>query len=510
MYIMPKYAFAQGDETMDALLVPVFQDKNVETLVKDLNAIHGGLFEAVKDLKDFEGKPKQMSLLYTNDAATPRVFLIGLGKEKTLSVRLWKQVIGSGVIGAQGKKGTKVGIVLPQRVVKKFGGKKLGQETAIAAETAQYAFDRHKSKKDSHVKSLKNVWFSGDLTSAQRSRVLDGVKRGSVIVESVNVVRELGNTPPTVMTPQYLSKEARALAKQFAKITTTVHGRADMKKFGMGCLLGVSSGSQHEPQFIVLNYKGGKVKEDPTVLIGKGITFDSGGLSLKPENYMKDMKFDMLGAATVLATVKAAAGLKLKKNIIGLIPTCENMPGGESYRPDDILTAMNGRSVLIENTDAEGRLILSDALSYAGIKLKPKEVIDFATLTGACMVAVGTERSGLFSPEQKMIDKLSKAGEEVGEQLWHLPLGEEYSEAMKCEIADIKNLGGVGGSRGYGSASTAAAFLQFFTLDPKTDEPLYKWAHIDLSSSYYGGKGKPWIRGGANGFGVQMMIEYLS
>jgi leucyl aminopeptidase len=220
---------------------------------------------------------------------------------------------------------------------------------------------------------------------------------------------------------------------------------------------------------------------------------------------MRDMKFDMLGAATVLGVVKAAASLQLKKNIVGLLPACENMPGKEAYRPDDILTAMNGKTVLVENTDAEGRLILADALCYAA-RYNPKEVIDFATLTGACMVAIGTERSGLFSQNEKIVEKLQASSETVGEQLWRLPLGEEYSEAMKCEVADIKN---IGGSR-YGGASTAAAFLEFFTHDAKSGKPNYPWAHIDLSSCYLGSKGKPFMRGGATGFGVETMVEYLS
>lgn len=272
-----------------------------------------------------------------------------------------------------------------------------------------------------------------------------------------------------------------------------------MKKLGMGCLLAVASGSQEEPKFIIVEYLAGKKNAAPTVLVGKGITFDSGGLSLKPGDFMIDMKYDMLGGATVLGVLCAAAALKLKKNIIGLIPTCENMPSGSAYRPDDILTAMNGKTVLVENTDAEGRLILADALCYAS-KYKPKEVIDFATLTGACMVALGNERSGLFTQSEEIAEGLDESARHVGEQLWRLPLGEEYSEAVKAEVADLKNTGGVGHPR-FAGASTAAAFLEYFTD--------YPWAHIDLASSYWGPKGKSYIRGGANGFGVQMMVEYL-
>jgi len=505
---MISYSFVGEKGKMDALVVPVFEDKKFDTLVKDLNDLHEGLFDDVKKLKDFEAKAKQMTLLYTQDKVVPRILLVGMGKKKSMNVRLWKQLVGQSVVTLQGKKLQKIGYVLPVDVVKMFGAKKLGVETTVAIEAANYAFDSHKTK-DARVKSLKNVLFASDMDGRQKKQFLVGHKNGLSIAEGVNLVRFLGNTPPTVMTPTYLAKESEKVAKKHKKMKIKVLSRPDMKRLGMGCLLGVSQGSQHEPKFIILEYSGGKKGDKPSVLVGKGITFDSGGLSLKPGAYMSDMKFDMLGAATVLGTIHVAAALGIKKNIVGLMPSCENMPSGTAYRPDDILTAMNGKSVLIDNTDAEGRLILADALSYATMKLKPKEVIDFATLTGACMVALGNERSGVFSHNDKIVERLDSASKEIGEQLWRLPLGLEYSEAVKCEIADIKNLGQVGG-RGFGGASTAAAFLEFFTKHPKSGDEIYPWAHIDLSSCYWGGKGKPWVRGGANGFGVQTMIEYLS
>jgi len=505
---MISYSFVEEKGKMGALVVPVFEDKKFDTLVKDLNDLHDGLFDDVKKLKDFEAKAKQMTLLYTQDKDVPRILLVGMGKKKGVSIRLWKQLVGQAVVMLQGKKMQKIGYVLPVDIVKMFGAKKLGVETTVAVEVANYAFDSHKSK-DAQVKPLKKVWFTSDMDARQKKQFLVGHKDGVSMAEGVNLVRFLGNTPPTVMTPTYLAKESEKVAKRHKKLKIKVLSRPDMKKLGMGCLLGVSQGSQHEPKFIILEYSGGKKGDRPSVLVGKGITFDSGGLSLKPDAYMSDMKFDMLGAATVLGAMHVAAALGLKKNIVGLMPTCENMPSGTAYRPDDILMAMNGKSVLVDNTDAEGRLILSDALSYATMKLKPKEVIDFATLTGACMVALGNERSGVFSKDDKIVERLDKASKEVGEQLWRLPLGPEYNEAMKCEIADIVNVGQVGG-RGFGGASTAAAFLEFFTKDPKTGEDVYPWAHIDLSSCYWGGKGKSWVRGGANGFGVQTMIEYLS
>lgn len=475
-----------------------------DTLPKAMNEVDkrlGGAVGRAWGKDDFIGKSMQQTLLFTEEG---RVLLVGLGEKKSLTIMGLKQAIGAAVIAAQGKKAKRIALYMPDGLATLFGPTLFGEAIAVAAVTAAYAFDEHKKKEEDRVVALTEIELISTEDSATRKAIERGVLRGMVIGDAVNTTRRLGNTPPSIMTPALLAKEAKALEQVSAKVQVTVLERADMKKLGMGCLLGVAQGSELPPKFIIIEYLNGPERQNPTVLVGKGITFDSGGLSLKPSNYMTDMKFDMLGAATVLGSIKALATLGVKKNIVGLLPSCENMPSGSSYRPDDILTAMNGSSVLIDNTDAEGRLILADALSYAH-KYKPKEVIDFATLTGACVVAIGQERSGLFSPEENMLQGLLKASGAVGEQLWHLPLGEEFTELMKTPIADIKN---ASASR-YGGASTAAAFLQHFTLNEE-GEAGYPWAHVDLSSSYNDGKGKPWIRGGANGFGVQTMVEYLS
>lgn len=490
---------------LDCLIIPVFEDKPIDATTKNLPVFQDGSFDHIQTLKDFEAKRLEVSLLYTKDPNAPRVLFVGLGKYAGFTIRAWKHALGAAVIAAQGKKAARIGCVIPFPAVQQFGAKKLGIETVCAIEMASYAFDEMKSDQKARVKPIERVSYIG-LNARHARQFVVGVEEGARIGASVNFTRRLGNTPPTIMTPAFLAKTAQGLAKEFSSIKTTVFGRPEIKKHNMGCLLGVSSGSQHEPKFIIIEYHGGKKSEKPIVLIGKGITFDSGGLSLKPMEFLMNMKFDMLGAATVLGTIRAAAALKIKKNIICLIPSCENMPGGEAYRPDDILVNMEGKTVEIQNTDAEGRLILCEALSWAK-QYKPKEVIDFATLTGACMIALGNERSGLFSPVEKLADRLQNASEAVGEQLWRLPLGEEYSEAIKSMVADLKNIGGVGNDR-YGGASVGAAFLQHFTLDEK-GEPSYPWAHIDMSSSYYSGATKSWIRWGANGFGVQTMVEFL-
>ena len=491
----------------ECLILPLFEGEKLskETLAHD-DMLRAGIAHAMK-FEDFTGKKLQTTLLYAGEKETPRVLLIGLGKKKDLTVRTWKQAVGTSIIAMQGKKYTSLAMVVPEEVKKTFGAKKTARQTVLAAGLASYAFDEYKSEKDARVVEMKSLAFL-HISGSEKRAWQSGMEDGEKMSDAINETRRLANTPPTIMTPVFLAKAAQNVVKTFPAIKVSVLGKTEAKKLGMGCFLGVAQGSVLPPQFIIMEYMGGKKTEKPTVLVGKGITFDSGGLSLKPSAYMTDMKFDMLGAATVLGTIRAAAALGLKKNIVGLMPACENMPGGNSYRPDDILVNMEGKTVEIGNTDAEGRLILCDALSYAK-KYQPKEVIDFATLTGACMVALGNERSGLFSQEETMIEKLMKSSEETGEQLWRLPLGEEYTEAIKSEVADVANVGDVGG-RGYAGASTAAAFLEFFTKNVETGEAAYPWAHIDLSCSYYGGKGKPWIRHGANGFGIETMIEYLA
>lgn len=491
---MTLYEFSSSLAQTDCVIVPMFEHKKPLSFAgldhyKDrISQVWGN---------DFEGKKDQTLLLYSTDEMTPRLLLIGLGEAKALTIKKYKEIIGTAVSICQNKTYSTVSIALHKKVVDLFGAKAVGLHTSVAARIAGYAYDEFKTDDEAKVEELKRVHIISD--SNTRRGIESGIADGLIIADGVNFARHLGNTPPTKMTPSYLAKQVEKLGEKNKKLNVTVLSRTDMKKLGMGCLLGVARGSVEEPKFIVAEYWGTDKKKKPSVLVGKGITFDSGGLSIKTGDYMVDMKFDMLGAASVIGAIKALAEMGVKKNIVALIPTAENMPGGDAYRPDDVLIAMNGKTVEIKNTDAEGRLILADALCYAS-RYEPKEVIDMATLTGACMAALGLERSGLFTPVDTMSEKLLGASETIGEQLWRLPLGEEYSEALKSEIADIKNIGGVGGSR-YGTASTAGAFLQFFTD--------YDWAHIDLASAVHSSKGKPWVRAGANGFGVQTIIEYL-
>lgn len=496
---MIRFSLENSVSATAALVIPFFESENIAKQIPDIAGIDSSSLLSILETKDFEGKLHQTTWVYTGEIEVPRVLFLGLGKKESCGVRHWKQAVGVAVVAAQLKKITEISLVLPQEFTKKFGISEFAHMSVVSSEIANYAFDIHKEK-SAQTLPLKKCVYIAELSPAEKKLFQEGIKTGLVIAESINMTRGLGNTPASQMTPAFLAESAKKLQKKNPKIKVKILSRPEIEKLKMGCFFGVASGSAQEPKFIIAEYFQGKKNEAPTVLVGKGITFDTGGLSLKPWDSMIDMKFDMLGGATALGILDAAANLNLKKNIVVLIPTCENMPSGTAYRPDDILVAMDGTSVLVENTDAEGRLILADALCYAA-RYNPKEVIDFATLTGACLVAIGNERSGLFSQDEKLVEGLNASSQKVGEQLWRLPLGEEFTEAIKCEVADIKNIGGVGGHPRFGGASVAAAFLEHFAKFP--------WAHIDLSCSHYGGKGKAWIRNGANGFGIETVVEYL-
>ena len=318
---------------------------------------------------------------------------------------------------------------------------------------------------------------------AAASQLDAGFRRGTALAAGTTLARECANRPANHCTPTHLAAQAKALAKSHG-LKVEVLERKDCEKLGMGAFLAVAQASHEAPKFIVLRWLGGAKGAAPVVLVGKGITFDTGGVSLKPAAEMDEMKFDMGGAASVLGTLQAVAELKLKLNVVGLIPTCENMPGGRAVKPGDVVTSLSGQTIEILNTDAEGRLILCDALTYAE-RFKPAAVVDIATLTGACMVALGHHRSGLFSTSDALADELLAAGERGADPAWRLPLDEEYDEGLKSNFADMGNVGGRAGG-----AITAAKFLQRYTAK-------YPWAHLDIAGTAWksgtakGGTGRP-------------------
>ena len=357
----------------------------------------------------------------------------------------------------------------------------MAEAAACLAEDAVYVYRHTKPSAAEAPKWTQLDLVCGDLAQAD---VAAGLARGRAIAAGSTLAREVGNRPGNHCTPSMLADHARALAKEQHGLKVEVLDRKDIEKLGMGAFLAVAQGSEEPPRFIVLRYQGAGKKDAPTVLVGKGITFDTGGISIKPSAEMDEMKFDMGGAAGVLGTFRAIAELKPKINVVGLIPTCENMPDGRAIKPGDVVTSMSGKTIEILNTDAEGRLILCDALTYAE-RFKPAAVIDIATLTGAIIIGLGFQHAGLFSPDDTLADALLQAGRTSHDTAWRMPLDEEYDEGLKSHFADIPNIG----SRA-GGAITAAKFLQRFTGK-------YRWAHLDVagvafrSGAAKGGTGRP-------------------
>lgn len=355
------------------------------------------------------------------------------------------------------------------------------QSLVLAVADVNYVFRQTKPSAPK-AGALKKVTLL--CATAEATVVKQGLAQGQALAEGVTLARELGNMPANYCTPSHLAHEARHLAKTHKHIKVEVLERPALEKLKMGSFLSVTNGSAQPPKFIVLRYQGAAATQAPLVLVGKGITFDTGGISLKPGAGMDEMKFDMGGAASVLGTFRAIADLQPKVNLVGLIPTCENMPSGTATKPGDVVTSMSGQTIEVLNTDAEGRLVLCDALTYAE-RFKPAAVIDIATLTGACVIALGNQHSGLFSADDELAQALLGAGQETLDTAWRMPLDEEYGESLKSNFADLGNVGGR-----EGGAITAAVFLSNFTK-------AYRWAHLDIAGSAWksgaakGGTGRP-------------------
>lgn len=372
--------------------------------------------------------------------------------------------------------------------------KDLGEFVGVNFEMANFEFVKYKTKPEEGWNFVTDVSFAG---ASKEFRA--GIERGQAIGQGVNACRALANTPGGEMTPPLLAVAAKSAAKGTG-IKVKILGRAEMKKLGMGAVLGVAQGSDHEPKFIIMEYAGGKKGERTIVLAGKGVTFDTGGLNLKPEASMYEMHMDMSGGAAVIHTVVLAAKLKLKKNIVALVPAVENMPSGSSYHPGDVLRSMSGKTIEVLNTDAEGRVILADALHYAK-RYDPALVVDVATLTGAAMVALGPRASAIFTKDEKLEQHARDLGEESGDYVWPLPLWDEYEEDIKGTFGDWANTG----KTRYGGAITAAMFLYQFTKDyPKGT----RWLHIDIASHMTAADGENLAKGAA-GSPVRLLVKLL-
>jgi leucyl aminopeptidase len=450
----------------------------------------GGQLAALARRGDLTGKAGSALVLQTPaGVAAERVVVAGLGKQGDLTLKGFRDAVAAGLRAAGASAARDATLFALEWPVKDVATTLLAQHaTQVAAETA-YRFDRLKSRREDEARGLARVVLAAPERAGATLQA--AAAQGAAIGAGVALARDLGNLPSNLCTPTYLAEEAQRLGKRH-KLNVTVLDRRQMEKLGMGALLAVTRGSAEPARFIVLEYNGAPKKHKPVVLVGKGITFDTGGISLKPAGDMDEMKYDMSGAGSVLGTFEAVAGMKLPVNLVGLVPTCENMPSGTAVKPGDIVTSMSGQTIEILNTDAEGRLILCDALTYAE-RYDPAAVIDIATLTGACVIALGHVATGLFSNRDALAAELVAAGEAAWDRVWHMPLWDDYQEQLKSPFADMANIGG----RPAGSI-TAACFLSRYARK-------YPWAHLDIAgTAWKSGRDK-----GSTGRPVALLTRFV-
>ena len=489
-----EYAAKSGNpekQRVACVIVGVFEYRRLSEAAEALDKASGGVISAVLRRGDLDGKANQTLLLHSlPHTLCDRVLLVGCGKEREFDGSRYREVVRTALKvlrHSSARDGFSYLASLPVR------GHDLGwklRETVLASEALAYRFRALQADEgqDARLRSLTmGVDRRRDLELAETHiRTAQAVAAGTVMA------RHLGNLPPNVCTPSYLAEQALALAAADPAVTANVLETADMEALGMGALLSVARGSRQPPKLIVLEYGADNDKTRPIALVGKGVTFDSGGISLKPGAGMDEMKFDMCGAASVLGVFKAVSQMQLPIHLVGIIPASENLPDGNASKPGDIVTSMAGKTIEILNTDAEGRLLLCDALTYAK-RYEPEIIIDIATLTGACVIALGNHASGLYSNDAALAKALLAAGEATGDRAWQMPLWPEYQKALDSNFADMANVGGR-----EGGSITAACFLWRFVEDQR-------WAHLDIAgTAWRSGKEK-----GATGRPVPLLLEYL-
>jgi len=464
-----------------------------DNLKNDMNIkITAGALKRVgkKSVRVERGNGKQDEIFRSEDGS--QKIMLGVSEPEKMTRRKLILLIRKIVSIAKGKK---IDALVMDTDIFSFENvnmfdQEVGELVATNFLMANYSFTEFLTKPEEGFPSVKEILFEN-----ASKEFMEGVKRGMIIGEEVNACRRLANLPGGDVTPETLAIEAKKIAKEH-NLKVKILGVAEMKKHGMGGVLGVGKGSDIPPKFIILEYFGGKKSEQPVVLVGKGVTFDTGGINLKPENSMLGMNMDMSGGAAVMHTVAAIARLKVKCNLVALVPAAENMPSGTSYRPGDVLRSMSGKTIEVNNTDAEGRIILADALTYAA-KYKPSLVVDVATLTGAAMAALGERASALFTADEKLEKEFRELGELSGDYVWPLPLWEEYDDEIKGTIGDWSNLG----KTRYGGAITAAAFLKQFAIG-------YPWVHLDIAPRMTSIDGE-FLAKGAAGTPVRLLVKLL-
>lgn len=486
------------DANVDVLAIPMGPLKKGKRLPSRIAAVdracHGGITQALKS-GDFSGKGTQATLLYAGDRVkAKRVLLLGIGEAKTLDLDLLRRLAGRATRNASQRKASRVAIAVPEI---DHDIDATAQALAEGAVLAGYRLEDYlaKDRHEARVTSVSLLVERGaDLRAARAA-----AKRGAILANAQNTARRLSDMPGNDMAPADLAHTARTVARA-SGLKVKVFDEKALEKNGMRAILAVGQGSANPPRLIVLEHRPKSKRaasQPPFCIVGKGITFDSGGISIKPSAGMDEMKHDMSGAATVVGALQACAELDLPFPVVGVIGAAENMPSGTAYRPGDVVTAMSGKTIEVLNTDAEGRVVLADALHYANTEFKPCAIVDLATLTGACMVALGRWATGVFGNHDGLVSQIAAAGDITAERMWPMPLLEEHKDEIRSQIADIKNSGGR-----QAGASTAAAFLSHFVGSTP-------WVHLDIAGSGWVSAAHPYQRRGATGVGVRMLLELL-
>lgn len=479
----------------DCLLVPLSTFKNkarkLSGIIGEVDLASNGKISKLIKSGDICQERFSTTLLFDIEGLkTHRIIIVAVGDEKTLNNKSLKSAYRNAL-----KRAEKTGAENISSFIHTIDqNQAIDQHIAFASETLEsthYQFTAYKKAKTFKIKKLNFVL--GKVNPSQKKKISAAIKSGKHLAKGISVCKDLGNLPGNICTPSYLANEAKKLDKKGPKVSVKVIDEKSFERLGMGAFLSVAKGSEQAAKLIIIDYKGGKSGDKPHVLVGKGITFDSGGISLKPGAAMDEMKYDMCGAASVFGTMNTIIDNKLKLNVIGVVAAAENMPSSRASKPGDIVTTMSGKTVEILNTDAEGRLVLCDALTYVE-RFKPASVVDIATLTGACVMALGHHATAVYSNSEKLSEKIIASGEASGDRAWPMPLWDEYQSQIKSPFADLANVGG----RAAGSV-TAACFLSHFAKK-------YTWAHLDIA-------GTAWVSGGMNkgstGRPVALLTHYL-
>ncbi len=478
-----------ANQRSQCLVVPVCSGKTLTTTAKQIDDASNGMVSMLLKRGDISTELGKTLLLplHSDTLKAERLLLVGCGERTELNIGDYKKLSNSVIDALIAARVKDACLLLDEITVTERDRAWQAQQLAKLCGLQAYRYSKTVSKpKPAPV--LKKLILAGKKTAANSS----ALNQGTAIAVGMNAARELGNLPGNICTPSYLAKQAKSLASKHKSLTASIVEEKKMRELGMGALLSVTAGSDQPAKLIVLKYNGGKKSERPHVLVGKGITFDSGGISLKPGAKMDEMKYDMCGAASVIGTMSSVAELQLPINVVAIIAAAENLPSGKATKPGDVVTSMSGQTIEILNTDAEGRLVLCDALTYAE-QFKPQSIIDIATLTGACVVALGKHATGLYSNQHDFADELLAAGQQVDDRAWQMPLWDDYQPQLDSNFADMGNIGGP-----EGGSITAACFLSRFTKKQR-------WAHLDIA-------GTAWISGankGATGRPVALLTQYL-